>query len=338
MMSYNFPNSPAENQEFTPPGGVTYVWKTPRWLVSGLPPDSGGGGAATSIDISPPASPVAGQLWWDSDSDSGRLYIFYDDGNTSQWVEVVPPSGASKDYVDSNFLSLSGGTVTGHLKATNQLTQQKPAAGTTLWRNWLNELGYTEYSWRLDGTSNALYLRRYDGTASGLYRNALTITPTTGVDVAIGLNALFAVNAGVNFTAAPVASADPNVLDDYEEGVWTPVLVGLTTAGVGTYNTQSGRYTKIGRFVMVEAVLSWSAHTGTGVMQIQGLPFTVNSGMNPPASIWMGSMTFTGIPFLYFSSASTNANIHTFATGAANAGLAMDTSASITLSGMYTVA
>jgi hypothetical protein len=47
----------------------------------------GGGGASTSIGSAAPASPLAGQMWWDSDS--GRLYIYYNDGNTSQWVEAV---------------------------------------------------------------------------------------------------------------------------------------------------------------------------------------------------------------------------------------------------------
>jgi hypothetical protein len=36
---YDFPASPTENQEYTPPGALqTYVWKAPRWVVSGVPP------------------------------------------------------------------------------------------------------------------------------------------------------------------------------------------------------------------------------------------------------------------------------------------------------------
>jgi len=66
-----------------------------------------------------------------------------------------------------------------------------------------------------------------------------------------------------------------NHLDDYEEGTWTPVIEGQTTAGSGTYGQQLGRYTKIGHRVFVDAYIDWSAHTGTGNMQIGGLPFTV---------------------------------------------------------------
>lgn len=39
-----------------------------------------------TISDTPPASPSAGSLWWESDS--GTLWIYYNDGNTSQWVAV----------------------------------------------------------------------------------------------------------------------------------------------------------------------------------------------------------------------------------------------------------
>jgi microcystin-dependent protein len=32
-MAFDFPASPVENQEFTPSGGPTYVYKAPRWIV-----------------------------------------------------------------------------------------------------------------------------------------------------------------------------------------------------------------------------------------------------------------------------------------------------------------
>lgn len=41
----------------------------------------------------PPAHPADNQLWWESDS--GFLYLYYDDGNTKQWVQIT-----SKTIVD----------------------------------------------------------------------------------------------------------------------------------------------------------------------------------------------------------------------------------------------
>jgi hypothetical protein len=40
----------------------------------------------TSVSDTPPASPIQGQLWWESDS--GLLNLSYNDGNTTQWVAV----------------------------------------------------------------------------------------------------------------------------------------------------------------------------------------------------------------------------------------------------------
>jgi hypothetical protein len=67
-------------------------------------------------------------------------------------------------------------------------------------------------------------------------------------------------------------TAAANKLDDYEEGTFTPVMVGSTTAGTGTYTAQSGHYTKIGNTVTAHVLLQWSAHTGTGNIQLTGFP------------------------------------------------------------------
>ena len=50
-----------------------------------------GTGANVTINATPPGSPSDGDLWWDSDV--GELYIYYDDGDTEQWVET---SGGSE--------------------------------------------------------------------------------------------------------------------------------------------------------------------------------------------------------------------------------------------------
>jgi hypothetical protein len=78
----------------------------------------------------------------------------------------------------------------------------------------------------------------------------------------------------LKFPAVQSASSDVNILDDYEEGAFAPIIEGLTTAGVGTYGYQRGTYTKIGNIVHIKINLNWSAHTGTGVAIIRGLPFT----------------------------------------------------------------
>lgn len=39
---------------------------------------------SATISTSPPAAPIAGQIWWRSDD--GQLYVYYDDGTSLQWV------------------------------------------------------------------------------------------------------------------------------------------------------------------------------------------------------------------------------------------------------------
>ena len=54
------------------------------WVNS---PASGGGGASVTISDTPPAA-SPGDLWWESDT--GRLKIYYQDTDTTQWVDTNP--------------------------------------------------------------------------------------------------------------------------------------------------------------------------------------------------------------------------------------------------------
>jgi len=67
------------------------------------------------------------------------------------------------------------------------------------------------------------------------------------------------VGTGLTFPSTQNASANANTLDDYEEGTWSPTIVGWT----GTYSQQLGTYTKIGRLVTLIGVVTTNAGTGT---------------------------------------------------------------------------
>ena len=49
---------------------------------------SGGGGSSVTMSNTAPAGASTGDQWWDTES--GRLYIYYDDGTSSQWVDASP--------------------------------------------------------------------------------------------------------------------------------------------------------------------------------------------------------------------------------------------------------
>lgn len=88
----------------------------------------------------------------------------------------------------------------------------------------------------------------------------------------------------LQFPATQNPSTDPNTLDDYEEGTFTPTITFSTPGNLSvTYETQAGRYTKIGDLVTFSLrvrALTFTHTTAAGVARITGLPFVVQSG-NP---------------------------------------------------------
>lgn len=62
-----------------------------------------------------------------------------------------------------------------------------------------------------------------------------------------------------------------------ERGSFTPAITGTSSAGVGTYSTRWGYYTRIANRVLFTVYFVWTAHTGTGNISITGLPFATNS-------------------------------------------------------------
>ena len=104
MAAFDFPNSPSVNDQYTA-NGVTFKWNGTIWQrisassgtqgTTGSTGPTGAQGAAAGLTISTsaPGSPSAGDMWWDSDS--GLFLTYYNDGNSSQWVELNQgPKGA----------------------------------------------------------------------------------------------------------------------------------------------------------------------------------------------------------------------------------------------------
>jgi hypothetical protein len=78
---------------------------------------------------------------------------------------------------------------------------------------------------------------------------------------------------GIDFsiTSHP-AGMTSELLADYEEGTWTPVV--SASAGTITTYTATGKYTRIGRSVVLSFVIDFVvAGTGAGTIFIDGVPF-----------------------------------------------------------------
>lgn len=122
----------------------------------------------------------------------------------------------------------------------------------------------------------------------------------------------------IKFPAAQVPSADPNTLDDYEEGTWTPTLSGITFVG-----TQSNEYNyiKVGRLVHVSIYLSAATSVTIGNFSTITLPFN-NTGTTTATGRVVSANTGNACDFVVLN------NQITFINGAA-------ASAAFTLSFTY---
>jgi hypothetical protein len=112
------------------------------------------------------------------------------------------------------------------------------------------------------GTTGSLSLKTNNGTTVLTIANDLSVKPAGLLDLTT------ATSGQIGFPATQNPSAGVNVLDDYEEGTWTPSL-----GGSATYTIQSGNYTKIGNLVSFIGAITVNA-IGTGsTTVISGLPF-----------------------------------------------------------------
>jgi hypothetical protein len=86
----------------------------------------------------------------------------------------------------------------------------------------------------------------------------------------------------------------------YEEGTFTPTLLGTTNEGTGwAYSVQSASYTRIGRMVFVSGRIALSAVSvdATGPIAIGGLPFSIKNANNfhSPATLARTLNLATGV-------------------------------------------
>jgi hypothetical protein len=126
-----------------PADGQIYGRKDLAWAIAS---------AGVFVGDAPPAAPVQGELWWNSSN--GTMYLWYNDGTSSQWVDV---SGGG------DYLSLSGGTLTGDLSIS-------PAAGADATLNLDSD----------SSQASELQFKALDAIKFALYTDSQTTGPDTG--------------------------------------------------------------------------------------------------------------------------------------------------------------
>ena len=107
------------------------------------------------------------------------------------------------------------------------------------------------------------------GTATGF---GLTDWSESGGSL-VASNAAYGIYLGVATATAA------NLLDDYEEGTWTPVPTAATTnLTAGSGDPTGGAYYKIGSTVYIRAHIGINRGSTTGTFSVTGLPFAPVQG------------------------------------------------------------
>ena len=121
--------------------------------------------------------------------------------------------------------------------------------------------------------------------SAGANTTRLTIEHGGDLNIADG-NLKVANGHGIDFSATtdPASGMSSELLDDYEEGSWTPVIDNLTNTP--TYDNLAGRYTKIGRvvhlmgFIQINGTTLPTYSSESSAWSVSGLPYaksTTNS-------------------------------------------------------------
>jgi hypothetical protein len=147
---------------------------------------------------------------------------------------------------------------------------------------------------------------------------------------------------GIDFSSDPSAPGmTSELLDDYEEGTWTPTIEGSGTAGTATYTLQIARYTKVGRLVYVYGIVGWNTGTGTGNLKIASLPFAAAEGACLNIN-FVNDLSYSSNTTVSLEAAGTALNfketpIGQGATGVSTGSVAYDVAAIVQFSGCYSV-
>jgi hypothetical protein len=289
------------------------------------PGGGGGGGASVTTSDTPPVGAANGDLWWESDT--GILYVNYNDGTSTQWVSVY--GGIAGNYVAKTGDTMTGalsitmpspgiylnaaagtgasiiGTSVGALRWLMQYQNGDPESGGNTGSNFAL-WGYNDAQNALTGT---LTIIRSDFSMyySGAIRVNSTLpstSPSTGaLTVAGGMGIVGNVFAGGNVSGADLyASRGPT------EGVlWlggdatyihnTGPSLTLNGKPVGVTNTTASTSAITGALVVAGGVgISGALNVGTGSAGIatfngrsDGLTFVASNGNVGQAYFTLGN-------------------------------------------------
>lgn len=259
----------------------------------------------------------------------GSGVIVNADVNASAAIDgtKINPSFGNQNIISTSQLTIGNSQTTG----TTGVFRVLPSGGNVLLQAGQNTSSGSTAPLCFTSLGNTAEYMRLD---SGKLLIGITTGNSSG--------GVLQISDGITFPATAVDAANSNTLDDYEEGNFSPTVAGTTAAGSGTYSVNIGRYTKIGNRVFYMINLTWTAHTGTGNLYVTNLPFIVANVTNGihTAAVRCSNLALTANNVLaaYTSPVSVNITLEQQPVGGGAAtSVAMDTAATLSLSGHYFV-
>ena len=171
----------------------------------------------------------------------------------------------------SSISAVNDATVSGSGRLTVGSASGNAGARVDL-RGWSS----ANANWRI---SSALYGAGLDFTPSTTAGGTTFTTPAFAMlssgdlSMVLGNVVMGTSGKGIDFSAT-AGTGTSELLNDYEEGTWTPVVTS-TTGTLTSVTGQAGAYTKIGRIVTVTGFFQITTNgTGSGSLSVAGLPFT----------------------------------------------------------------
>ena len=192
-------------------------------------------------------------------------------------------------------------------------------------------------------TGNGINVTTQQTAISHSYQQAIqsatTYTPLCGPTATGGaLQSVASIGSSGQVLTSNGASALPTFESLGTVSSFTPTLSGSSSSGSGTYTVRVGYYSKIGNIVFAYIYLTWTAHTGTGNMNITNLPFACSSSANyfAPISVLFGSLTYTGTQVGGFlNNGTSEINLKQFSSNTAYSNIPMDTTGTVLVSATY---
>jgi len=158
-----------------------------------------------------------------------------------------------------------------------QLHINGPSANDAILNLWGDDGGTVNYKWRVRSKGNDDQL---DFTNTGTSNIVLAMKSGGDVSIPTGNLVIGTAGKGIDFSAAANdhSGMSAEILDDYEEGIWTPIYhpSGVDFDSVTYDAITGGSYTKIGRVVHITGSIKTDSITvgsPTGNLNIYGLPF-----------------------------------------------------------------